>query len=504
MRFYDEATITVESGKWWDGVATWRREAGVPFGGPSWWNGGNGGAIIFEASKDENTLVAYKFRQNFKTDPWEPGRSRDQYWANAEDMILKVPVGTLIRDKETGKIFHIFSEDKERYQMLVWWEGGIGNIQFKDSVNQFPNFYLLGEPGQKKILLLELQLLADVALIGAPSVGKSSIINTISHTKAKVAEYPFTTLVPNLGSVHHKEKTFNVIDIPWLIKWAAEGKWLGNAFLRHILKTRIFAFVVDVARYDKGISEIHELFGEIWVYVQDKFSPDKIAIKKDGKYILFYAEKDGEIILEKRMIFLINKYDLLQDEEILQEYKKVLFADILSFLKKQKTLWKVDEVLLEKNTVVMSAVTHFGVDAFLDKVIDVFHGLKMEEVYHITEEWRNKNEEWKKVTGHKLQASEIDNMFQNVTTTDKDFLIEHQYMDPLVLKHANIWSVRHSDICKIVWMTPWWNDEAEHWFWKEMGRRGFLDLFDQAWIKKWDILKIVSYYEGKEDRYLLY
>ena len=132
-------------------------------------------------------------------------------------MELKVPIGTMVKDMD-GRVLHIFSRDGESWKVVKGGEGGVGNIHFKDAVNQFPNFYLMGEPGQQKEITLELQLLADVALIGTPSVGKSSLINAISHTKAKVAEYPFTTLIPNLGSIHHRETTFNMIDIPGLIK----------------------------------------------------------------------------------------------------------------------------------------------------------------------------------------------------------------------------------------------------------------------------------------------
>jgi GTP-binding protein len=197
---------------------TGRREAGVPLGGPSGGNGGDGGSVVLRASKDENTLQSYRYKANFKAKPGEPGKSKDQYGANAENLVLTVPVGTIIRDKETDEILHAFAEDGEQWTAVYGGEGGVGNMHFKDSVHQYPNFCLLGEPGNKKEIVLELQLLADVALIGTPSVGKTSLINTISNTKAKVADYPFTTLVPNLGSVTVQDIHFNVIDIPGLIK----------------------------------------------------------------------------------------------------------------------------------------------------------------------------------------------------------------------------------------------------------------------------------------------
>lgn len=162
--------------------------------------------------------------------------------------------------------------DQQKILILSGGEGGKGNIHFKDSVHQYPNFYILGEPGQKKEITLELQLLADVGLIGNPSVGKSSLINCMADVKAKVADYPFTTLIPNLGSVSVGDYRFNVIDIPGLIEGASEGKGLGNAFLRHVLKSRVFAFVADLSRFESGIRETVELIDEIMLYLEKKFS----------------------------------------------------------------------------------------------------------------------------------------------------------------------------------------------------------------------------------------
>lgn len=497
MRFYDEVIVNVESGQWGNGIVTWRREAGVAFGGPSWWNGGKWWSITLKASKDENTLVAYKFRKNFKAKPGEAWRPKDQYGANAKDLVLEVPVGTLVRNNVNWKVLHVFSKDKEKFIVVNWWEGGVWNIFFKDAVLQYPNFCLLGEPWHKLELLLELQLLADVALIGTPSVGKSSIINAISHTKAKVAEYPFTTLVPNLWSVIWKTKTFNVIDIPGLIKWSAQGKWLGNAFLRHVLKARVFAIVVDISRYDSWISEVSDLLLEIFSYVQQKFAiaPKDMGIQKDGKFLLFFAKKDWEIVLEKRILFVINKYDLIWDEEILWEYQNQLFADILKFLRSQKTLGKITQTTLKDNSVTISAITRHGIDTFLDKIIDVFYGLKIEEVYHLPDTLLASPNEAEGTTGQ---------MIVDVTVQDKPFLLENNYMDALALEHVKIRAIKNPEICKLVFMLPWWNPEAELWFWKKMDQEGFLDIFDWVGIRKWDILKIISYYHGKDDRYVLY
>ena len=308
--------------------------------------------------------MAYRYRAIFKAKPGSPGRGKDQYGANADDITLTVPVGTLIRDKLTGEILHVFTKDQEEWMVVDGGEGGLGNIHFKDAVNQYPNFALLGEPGHSKDVVLELQLLADVALIGTPSVGKSSLINSISNTKAKVADYPFTTLVPNLGSESYEEYSFNVIDIPGLIKGAAEGRGLGNAFLRHILKSRVFCLILDLARYDTGFQEVTDLLDELTQYIQEKCDPEseeeiQIEIKKEGEMITLFARYDDRVILEKRILFALNKFDLVNDEEIVNEYKAQLKKVVLKYLKKFDTKKTITDKILDKNIFTVSAATHY-------------------------------------------------------------------------------------------------------------------------------------------------
>ena len=495
MRFYDEITITVQSGKGWDGTATWRREAGVPFWGPSGWNWGKGGSIILQASKDENTLQAYRYRSKFKANPGEPGKSRDQYWANADDLILTVPVGTIIRDKETDEILHAFTEDKEQWLLVSGGEWGLGNIHFKDSIHQFPHFCLLGEPGNKKEVVLELQLLADIALIGTPSVGKTSLINTISNTKAKVADYPFTTLVPNLGSVTAHTIHFNVIDIPGLIKGAAEGKGLGNAFLRHILKARVFCLMADIARYDQGITEIADLLEEIISYVNNKlWGEDKyleVQIREDNGFITFYAYEEGSLVIEKRIMFLINKYDLVNDKDILKEYQEQLWKEILTFFKKKKIWTKITKILLKKHTFTISAATHFGVDEWLDKVVEMIKRTDANEVYQV------ENIQHKEVK--KRQDS-----IKNISKTEKSFLVEKEYITTNDAQYINVREVYNEEFAKFVRQLPRGNDEAEGRFRKHMWEKWFLDEFENRGIQKWDILKVISPYEWLEPRYIQY
>ena len=495
MRFYDEVTISVQSGKWWDGTVTWRREAGVAFWGPSGGNGGSGGSVVLQASKDENTLQAYRYRSTFKASPGEPGKSKDQYWSNAENLILTIPVWTIIRDKQTDEILHAFTEDKEQWVAVYGGDGGVGNMHFKDAVHQYPNFCLLGEPGNKREIVLELQLLADVALIGTPSVGKTSLINTISNTKAKVADYPFTTLVPNLGSVTVQKTHFNVIDIPGLIKGAAEGRGLGNAFLRHILKARVFCLMADISRYDQWISEIPQLLEEIHAYANTKLGGEdklvEIQIREEHGFITFYVYEEGALVLEKRMIFLINKYDLINDPDILKEYQEQLRKEILSFFKTHKTWTKITKKLLKESTFTISAATHFGVDERLKYVVEVLKKTDIQEVYHLEN------------IPHK-EVKKRQDFIKNISETEKEFLIEKEYITATDAQYINVREIYNEEFAKLVWQLPRGNDEAEGRFWKQIGHRWLLEEFENRGIQKGDIFKVISPYEGMEPRYIQY
>lgn len=497
MRFFDEITIHVQSWMGGNGIVTGRRESGIPFGGPSGGNGGKWWSIIIRASKDENTLVAYRYRSRFKAKHGEPGRSKDQYGANADDVMLTVPVGTLVREKESGALLHTFTKDKEEWTVVEGGEWGVGNMHFKDAVNQYPNFALLGEPGHEKAVVLELQLLADVALIGSPSVGKSSIINSISNTKAKVADYPFTTLVPNLGSVVYEDQTFNVIDIPGLIKGAAEGKGLGNAFLRHILKSRIFCVVLDINRYDTGLTEAADLLEEIFHYIQHKFDPEEeeeiqIDIKAEDGMITLFAFYEDRVVLEKRLLFLINKYDLVNDQDILKEYTTQLITQLLAFFKKNKVGKGITSKLLQAQTFAVSAATHYGLHDWLKSVTTVLAKTPVQEVYHI-----------ENLPMAELEEERIQ-MIEEVTESERPQLIEAEYIDPWEYEYAKVREIRNPEVCKLVWMTRRGNQEGENHFWKMMSQQGFLQTFEAAGIVKGDILKIISYYDGKEDRFIVY
>jgi len=497
MQFYDEVSISIESWKWWDWIASWRRESWIPFWWPSWGDWGDWWSVFFVASKDENTLIDYKYKKNFKAKPWEPGRTKDQYWSHWENLNLIVPVGTMIKDKETWKLLAQLEEDQQKVEILKWWKWGFWNIHFKDSVNQYPNFYLLGEPWQKKEVTLELQLLADVWLIWSPSVWKSSLINCMADVKAKVADYPFTTLVPNLWSVSVGDFRFNVIDIPWIIEWASEGKWLWNAFLRHVLKAKVFAFVADLSRFESWIKETVELFWEIVSYLQEKFDDQEdlsFIFREEDWCIVFEVEKDDEILLEKKVVLVLNKRDLLNDEDILKEYKKALFEKLNNFLA-EDGFWSLSNKILENNTFITSAWTYHGVWELLRKFAELLQKTKDNWYYPdtINEELENNIDDEENIP-----------MVFEITDQEKEFLIEEWYIEELESRFAKIWYVQNPEICKMTFMIPRWNDQAEQYYWNQMQSKWFLDYLTSEWVMKWDILKIKSYYEWLDDKYILY
>lgn len=496
MQFYDEVRISIASGKGWDGIASGRRDAGIPFWGPSWGDGGDGGSVFFVASKDENTLIDYKYKKDFKAKPGESGRTKDQYGAHGEDLELVVPVGTMIKETSTWKLLTQLSYDGQKIELLKGGEWGFGNIHFKDAVNQYPTYYLLWEPGQKMEITLELQLLADIGLIGTPSVGKSSLINCMADVKAKVADYPFTTLVPNLGSVSVGDFRFNVIDIPGLIEGASEGKGLGNAFLRHVLKARVFAFIADLSRFEAGIKETVDLFGEIISYVENKFWEGRnlnFVFREESGFLLFEVENEDELLMSKKILIVLNKRDLLNDEEILREYKKTFFAELNDFLR-DKGFAKLPLQSLEENTFVTSAGTYFWVGELLRKFAELLQ--KSRDIgYHpevLIDEFSYQEDEQEAM------------MISEITEAEKPHLIESWYIEALESRFAKVWLIQNREICKMVFTLPWWNDQAEHYFWHQMQSKWFIQLLEDEWVVKGDILKIKSYYEGLDDKYILY
>ncbi len=251
MKFVDEATIIVEAGKGGHGCLSFRREKYVPKGGPDGGDGGDGGSVYLEADSALNTLIDYRFQRKFKAQGGEPGAGRNCSGSKGEDLVLPVPVGTTVVDMDTHEILGDLTREGERLRVAQGGFHGLGNTRFKSSVNRAPRQTTKGSEGEARNLRLELKVLADVGLLGMPNAGKSTFIRSVSAARPKVADYPFTTLVPNLGVVSvQAHQSFVIADIPGLIEGAAEGAGLGIRFLKHLVRTRLLLHLVDVAPYD--------------------------------------------------------------------------------------------------------------------------------------------------------------------------------------------------------------------------------------------------------------
>jgi GTPase len=253
MKFVDEALIEVHAGKGGDGCASFRREKFVPRGGPDGGDGGRGGSVYAVADRNLNTLIDYRYARRHRAKDGENGRGSDQYGKSALDVVLRVPVGTVLSDLETGELVADLERDGARALLAAGGAGGLGNLHFKSSTNRAPRQFTRGTAGESRTLKLELKVLADVGLLGMPNAGKSTLIRAVSAARPKVADYPFTTLSPSLGVVRvDVNRGFVLADIPGLIEGAAEGAGLGHQFLRHLARTRLLLHLVDIAPLDPG------------------------------------------------------------------------------------------------------------------------------------------------------------------------------------------------------------------------------------------------------------
>jgi GTPase len=259
MKFVDEATIKVQAGNGGRGMVSFRREKFIPFGGPDGGDGGHGGSIYFVADKGLNTLADFRYRRSFKAANGEPGGSADCSGKGGADLEVVVPVGTVIYDTETDETLGDLTHDGERILVARGGRGGLGNQHFKTSTNRTPRKSTPGYPGEQRELRLELKLLADVGLLGLPNAGKSTLITAVSAARPRIADYPFTTLHPNLGVVYVGEhKSFVMADIPGVIEGAAEGAGLGIRFLKHLQRTRLLLHLVDIAPPDPDADPVKD------------------------------------------------------------------------------------------------------------------------------------------------------------------------------------------------------------------------------------------------------
>jgi GTPase len=293
MKFIDEATIKVYAGDGGNGIATFRREKYEPMGGPSGGDGGKGGSVYAMADRNINTLVDYRYTRTFKAQRGENGRKAEQYGAGGEDLVLRMPVGTVISDKATGQVIVDLADDGKKVLIAKGGANGLGNVHFKSSVNRAPRQCTAGQEGESFELFLELKVLADVGLLGMPNAGKSTFIRSVSAARPKVADYPFTTLQPNLGVVRvDTNRSFVIADVPGLIEGAADGAGLGVRFLKHLTRTSLLLHLVDIAPLDG---------------VTDPVSEAKAIVNELKKH-------DEELYVKPRWLVL-NKIDMVQDPE---------------------------------------------------------------------------------------------------------------------------------------------------------------------------------------------
>ncbi len=260
MKFIDEARIEVIAGRGGDGSASFRREKFIPKGGPDGGDGGRGGSVWAIADRNINTLIEYRYTRRFEAEDGESGRGSDCYGAAGKDIELRVPVGTVISDEQSGIVIADLTSDGQRALLAKGGNGGLGNLHFKSSTNRAPRQSTKGEPGERRLLRLELRLLADVGLLGMPNAGKSTLIAAVSNARPKIADYPFTTLSPHLGVVRlEAEHGFVIADVPGLIEGAAEGAGLGHQFLRHLSRTRLLLHILDIAPVDPEVDPVAEV-----------------------------------------------------------------------------------------------------------------------------------------------------------------------------------------------------------------------------------------------------
>ncbi|OZI15668.1 GTPase ObgE [Bordetella genomosp. 7] len=280
MKFVDEATIEVIAGKGGNGVASFRREKFIPKGGPDGGDGGRGGSIFAVADRNINTLIDFRYARLHRAKNGENGRGSDQYGAAAPDITLRVPVGTVVYDADTGEQLFDLSHHDQKVTLAAGGQGGMGNLHFKSSVNRAPRQWTPGKEGEQRRLRLELKVLADVGLLGMPNAGKSTLISRISNARPKVADYPFTTLHPNLGVVRTSpSRSFVVADIPGLIEGASEGAGLGHLFLRHLARTRVLLHLVDISSADPDVDPIEQAVADARAIVEElrRYDPELAA-----------------------------------------------------------------------------------------------------------------------------------------------------------------------------------------------------------------------------------
>jgi len=344
MKFVDEAFIDIAAGDGGNGCVSFRHEKYKEFGGPNGGDGGRGGHVFAVADPNLNTLVDFRYTRRFEARRGEHGMGSDMFGAAADDIVLRMPVGTIISDAETGEVLYELLQPGERIMIAKGGDGGFGNMRFKSAINRAPRQKTPGWPGEKKHLKLELKVLADVGLLGMPNAGKSTLIAAVSNARPKIADYPFTTLHPNLGVVRvGPEQSFVVADVPGLIEGAAEGAGLGHQFLRHLQRTRLLLHLVDMAPFDEGVDPVAQ-----------------------AKAIVAELKKYDPALYEKPRWLVLNKVDMVPADEREKRVK--------DFVRRFKYKGPVFQI---------SALTREGCDSLVRAAYDFITGLKAAEQPHV-------------------------------------------------------------------------------------------------------------------------
>ncbi len=289
MKFLDQAKIYIKAGNGGSGSASFRREKFIEYGGPDGGDGGNGGSIIIESDRNLNTLIDFRYAQHFKAQHGKPGSKRNKTGGNGKDLILKVPTGTQIYEEDNNTLIYDFTKNKEKYLVASGGKGGLGNVRFKSSTNRAPRKKTNGKTGEEFWIWLQLKVIADVGIIGKPNAGKSSLLAALTRAKPKIANYPFTTINPNLGVTYYDEQEITLADIPGLVEGAHKGIGLGDKFLRHIERCKMLLHLIDLSE-ENLVNSYKKIKLELSSY-------DKILDKK--KEIIFFNKSD---LLEKNDI----------------------------------------------------------------------------------------------------------------------------------------------------------------------------------------------------------
>ena len=316
MKFLDQAKIYIKAGNGGAGSASFRREKFVEYGGPDGGDGGNGGSVIFETERNLNTLIDFRYAQHFRAENGYIGTKRKRTGAGGKDLIIKVPVGTQLYEEDNNTLIYDFTKNKERYLVAAGGNHGLGNVRFKSSTNRAPTKKTNGKVGEEFWVWLQLKVIADIGIIGMPNAGKSSLLAAITRARPKVANYPFTTIDPNLGVSYYDDKEVTLADIPGLVEGAHEGTGLGDKFLRHIERCKILLHLIDLS--------------------EDKLAECYLKVRNE-------LSKYDKILTKKKEIIVFNKSDLVEKKEIEKKLK--------IFKIKIKKKYEVISIVTDKNLI---------------------------------------------------------------------------------------------------------------------------------------------------------